>query len=337
MRRSFWSYALRVLATILIFGVLFSQLDNASRLGEIVITMSPWALVAMLAFATADRWLMAYKWAYLLRAKGIYLSSFLAFKVYCFALAVGLFVPTSVGADVIRWYAIKRRGFSGEAIATSILVERAVGLIATILVAGTAILLMVYEGQSIPSFSVPAPAALPGGAIMIGMAVVVGLAWWGLRTRYPNWTRHTAPKIRQAVQAVMAYGTARLVLVRFSLLTLLEQFVPIVMALTLAMFLDLHQHAVYIGIAVPIAYLVSRLPISLGGVGVFEAVFVALTSQAGMPIADSLGIALIMRFAHILAWLPWWWLYTIESGGRKNSPPVEFTEDGTIVGKGSAP
>jgi hypothetical protein len=57
---------------------------------------------------------------------------------------------------------------------------------------------------------------------------------------------------------------------------------------------------------VPLAILVSRLPISLDGIGVYEAIFMAVMTLGGVRPEDSLAVSLASRALQIITWTPWW-------------------------------
>jgi uncharacterized membrane protein YbhN (UPF0104 family) len=74
----------------------------------------------------------------------------------------------------------------------------------------------------------------------------------------------------------------------------------------------------------PISTLISRLPISFDGLGVFEAVFVGLLVLAGIGADAALAIAISGRIIQLFAFLPWWVVYVARSGAVR--PPAASKE-----------
>ena len=78
-------------------------------------------------------------------------------------------------------------------------------------------------------------------------------------------------------------------------------------------------NAIFLFAAVPLAILVSRLPISIDGIGVYEGIFIAIMTLGGVRPDDSLAISLAMRALQIVAWLPWWLAMAVQTHGVR--PP----------------
>ena len=93
---------------------------------------------------------------------------------------------------------------------------------------------------------------------------------------------------------------------------------------TLAMGLGVHVDLLLLLGVLPISTLISRLPISFDGLGVFEAVFIGLLVLAGIDAAAALAIAISGRIIQLFAFLPWWVAYVARSGGVR--PPTAAKE-----------
>ena len=89
-----------------------------------------------------------------------------------------------------------------------------------------------------------------------------------------------------------------------------------------AVALRVEFNPLFIFAAVPLAILVSRLPISLDGIGVYEGIFVAIMALGGVKPADALAVSLAARAFQIIVWLPWWLMLAARIGVR---PPAEVT------------
>jgi uncharacterized membrane protein YbhN (UPF0104 family) len=103
----------------------------------------------------------------------------------------------------------------------------------------------------------------------------------------------------------------------------LEQVFSIVFPWTLARGLGVPVDLLLMLGVLPISTLISRLPISFDGLGVFEAVFVGLLVLAGIDAAAALAIAISGRVIQLFAFLPWWFVHVAQAGLR---PPQASKE-----------
>jgi glycosyltransferase 2 family protein len=121
-------------------------------------------------------------------------------------------------------------------------------------------------------------------------------------------------------EAYASLGTDRRRIAAFSVLTLVEHVLVIVCYALVAVALKVEFNAVFMFAAVPLAILVSRLPISLDGIGVYEGIFVAIMALGGVQPADALAVSLAARALQIVVWLPWWLMLAARTGVR---PPTD--------------
>jgi glycosyltransferase 2 family protein len=87
------------------------------------------------------------------------------------------------------------------------------------------------------------------------------------------------------------------------------------------MALQLKFNAVFVLAAVPLAILISRLPISIDGLGVYEGIFIAIMALGGVRPDDSLALSLAARLFQIVVWLPWWLMLVARIGAVR--PPAD--------------
>ena len=109
----------------------------------------------------------------------------------------------------------------------------------------------------------------------------------------------------------------------FFVLTVTEQLLVAVCYWLVALALQLQFNVVFLLAAVPLAILISRLPISIDGLGVYEGIFIGVMSLGGMRPDDSLALSLAARVFQIVVWLPWWLMLVARTGAL--GPPAEPT------------
>ena len=106
-------------------------------------------MLGLLLLLTVDRFLMAWKWALLLRVVGVHLPLMLVTRFYYQGSLTGLFLPSSIGGDLLRatWVA-QASGVKHGAFA-SLLMEKLIGLVCGVIWAifGAVVLAGLYHGE----------------------------------------------------------------------------------------------------------------------------------------------------------------------------------------------
>jgi uncharacterized protein (TIRG00374 family) len=283
------------------------------------------ALVVMLNMF--DRALMTFKWLWLLRAKGIRLRFLKAMRIYCASMIWGMFLPSTVGADTIRAVSVARTGINTNEVVASIVVERVFGFLSVLFVGLCSLLLLSLSGGLESRFLFLWWAAV----IMIASTLIVlatslnekalHLIHDRLLGRFHN--NRIAGKLRKFHETYLAYRKHAGALVTFSMLTIAEQLVPVAVLWLIALSLGIHLGLLPFLVAVPLSLLIARLPIGIAGLGTFEAAFVFLLSESGLPAADAIAMSFTGRILEIVALLPWWGAQVMSA---RNFRPTSETE-----------
>jgi uncharacterized protein (TIRG00374 family) len=138
---------LRVSLTLLVTGLCLAYLIWKIDLGktlQVIADANPWYLLLALALMLVTVLPMAWRWQLLLRAKGVDDSIRWLTRAYFVAYAAGQILPTSVGGDAVRIYETARRHPGhGDTGAATVLLERAIGGAATLVLAAVGFLLAV--------------------------------------------------------------------------------------------------------------------------------------------------------------------------------------------------
>jgi uncharacterized protein (TIRG00374 family) len=138
---------LRVSLTLLVTGLCLAYLIWKIDLGEtlrVIADADPWYLLLALALMLVTVVPMAWRWQLLLRAKGVEDNIPWLTRAYFVAYAAGQILPTSVGGDAVRIYETARRHpGDGDTGAASVLLERAIGGAATLVLAAVGFVLAV--------------------------------------------------------------------------------------------------------------------------------------------------------------------------------------------------
>lgn len=318
----FW---LKLGLSIALLVVLFTYVVDGREVVRIVRDFHPGYLLLALFVVTIDRLLMAYKWTVLLRAQGYRLPLLQAVTIYCTSMIWGMALPTTVGADAIRAVMTTKRGLGGADVVTSIVIERMVGFVLALALGVICLLILRNIGVLDASFD---------KAFWLGIVMIVGVvgllalsmnetATSAVMVRLPRALRESKvmDHLRRFAAAYRSLGSARGAIARFGGLTVIEQLVSVLFPWTLALGLGVPVDLLVLLGVLPLSTLLSRVPISFDGIGVFEVIFVGLMTLAGVAPEASLAIALSGRVIQLFAFLPWWLVYVLQSGAI--SPPTQ--------------
>jgi len=317
----FW---LRTTLSIVLVVLLFTFVVDAHEVMATLGRFGALYLVLAVVVVTLDRVLMTFKWTLLLRAQGYRLPLFQGVTIYCTSMVWGLALPTTVGADAIRAVMVTKRGFNGTDVVTSIVIERMVGFVLALALGLVSLAILRSLGVLDARFD---RALYAGIALLIGVTVLLVAALDArlvskVVARLPASVRDSKVMyyLERFAVAYRSLGGARSTIAKFSALTVLEQVFSVVFPWVLALGLAVPVGLLLLLGVLPISTLISRLPISFDGLGVFEVVFVGLLVLAGIDASAALAIAISGRVIQLFAFLPWWFVYVAQAGLR---PPKE--------------
>ena len=139
--------SIRVGLTLLVTGLCTAYLIWKIDLGRtlrVIADADPWYLFLALFLMVVTILPMAWRWQLLLRAKGVEDGLPWLTRAYFVSYAAGQILPTSVGGDAVRIYETARRHPGhGDTAAATVLLERAIGGAATLILAAVGFALAV--------------------------------------------------------------------------------------------------------------------------------------------------------------------------------------------------
>ncbi len=295
--------ALRIGASLaLVAGVLWwaDPQEVAARL--VGVSLTGFSIVVLLH--TGDRLLMAYKWRRLLRARDLPIGHGEAIRVYYVSSFAGVFLPMTVGADLVRLGAMRRSEISSSNLVASIAIERALGAVSQ----GLFCLLSLGLIASLRlKLEVPfAGLAALVGAMVVILTLTMPLSFRLAKALDERWSGRPGLLGKLAVLAheYAAWRRHPREIWLFLLLTLLEGFFPILTYVAAAGALGVPTTVVEMTAVVPIVYLIARLPVSLGGLGAEQGGFVVAAALVGIGKDSALAMSFLVWFALLVALLP---------------------------------
>jgi len=301
VKRGFGSVLARVSVSVGLLALLFAFVDR-HRLGRLFADVDPFALGLIVVLVTADRLLMAWKWWLLIRGRAAAVSLWAAVRAYYLASFVGWFLPMTVGADAVRVGALAGEGRTAGLVA-SVVLERAVGALAQAVLAAVSCGALIALGLGTEIG--PAQRWLLGGAVLAAFLVFplsfpVARRATRLLARGEGWRAG----LRRLLDSYASYGSAMGLVVAFFGLTLVEGGFPVVIHYVAGRALGLDPGWTFYIATVPLVFLVARLPVSLGGLGVLELSFVYLAGLLGMGRTEAFSIAVLAEGMVIVSLLP---------------------------------
>lgn len=279
-------------------------------------TANKWLLVIALAVFPANLVIVAARLWFLLRLQGIYLRLWEVVRLTFLGQFFNMVVPGTVGGDVVKaWYVCKHTP-RVAAVLVSMFVDRLMGLVELALMAGGMLALVLLTGQETLE-------RMQASAITVGVVfVIVSVAMAFLLSRRLRQAMHLqkfyqklpiAHHIDAAGKAVRIYrrrlgALGQAVAVTFSAHLL---FVTCFALMGVALHIDVPFYVYYVYI--PLIYIIGAVPITPGGLGVVEKLYVAFfvtAAAAGSTTTASqvVTLAMLARILPVFWGLPGLWV-----------------------------
>jgi glycosyltransferase 2 family protein len=310
-------YLLRLIVSATLLAVLFTFFANAEGVWRALRSLDAGLLLVALGIFTLDRILMAFKWTRLLIARGYRVPIAHATAIYCTAMTVGTVLPSTVGSDVIRGVLTSRYGIASRDVISSIVIERLLGFLTVLALAFAGLfgvrLAGILDARYDEFLVIAACAAAAGAAVVLMLLdrrlVAAVLARLPPRLRAGRFGR----RLRALLEAYRELAGARRTLYGFTVLTLLEQLLTLLLLVVLAAGMSIAISLLMLLAALPLSLLAARLPITLDGIGVYEATFAGLMSLAGLAPEHAVALAIAGRAVQLIGCLPWVLFYMVSS------------------------
>src|SRR3989339_49832 len=256
-------------------------------------------LVMAFSLNIVERLILTYKWNQLIRIRGIDISFFRLFSINLIGGFWGLFLPSSLGTDVVRgYYLVKNNGEKSVSV-SSIFVDRILGLFSLLLCSVVAVII--------------------GGDLISKVDIkfyVLALFAVGIFSFYLFQKEGTARILEKILKKIKHHKLAELFIkLHTSILeykkhpgTLLSSFFLTVLAhathvlifYIVALAFNISVPLIYFFLFIPIITLIIMIPISIGGLGVGEGVFITFFSLVGISMSDCVVMAFTNSIINIL-------------------------------------
>jgi uncharacterized membrane protein YbhN (UPF0104 family) len=269
----------------------------------------------LLLLAAAAYWAVgipaAWRWSLILREMGHPLSFRVTFPTVLIGYFFSLTLPTSVGGDIVRAWRANRAGVPPAATVASVVIDRLTQFAAHLLL----IIIAFVCFDALPDSRVRLAVLLTTTLAIFAMGIAMSID----RLPYlPAWEfvrairRHSADFRRILLEPRCGISVL--------LLGLANQGGVVLVAALVARALSLPVDLLQCLTVVPIALLMTVLPVSIAGWGVREAAFVIGFGFVGLPAPDALALSLLLGLVQTAVRLPGGILWLATGGHHAPSP-----------------
>lgn len=200
-------------------------------------------------------------------------------RMYFVGMFFNLFLPTSVGGDVMRAWQLRAGSERKWPALLSVFVDRASGLFVLLCLG----LVGALASPVVLPHTIRRAVFLTAGCALLGVACV------GIGARFSR----RLPRLKTISAALDLYLSNPWLAVNTTLLSLVIQAANVVVLWVLSAALDLDVPIGYYVVAVPMITLMTVLPISLNGIGVREGGMILFLTPLGVADATAVSLAVL--------------------------------------------
>lgn len=302
------------MAAAALLAVLFRIVDWRASLQTILQIRIPYIGVLLLISFVMNG-VSCLKWQLFLTARGMKTSFIQLFRLYLVGYFFNNFMPGSVGGDVVRGMELGREINSRSNSYGSVFLERLTGFIALV---AAAIAAAAINPTVIRTTALWVVIALLGLVLFGTVAFLVSrrlqdLSVWLLK--YVPW-RSVAEKARRFLDVVFYFRDKPRIMALAMFYSLIFHVMAIVNTYAACVALNIKADILDIAVVIPIALLVSSVPLTVNAIGLLEGAFVYFLGIAGIGAADAFSIALVLRAKNLLMSVLGGLLFAATSRGR---------------------
>lgn len=301
---------------IVVSGVILAGLCYSIDLTEVadVIRDANYAFV-MLAYllVTLNRIVMAYKWNLLLRGMRIFVPHWTVIKRYYISTFFGLFLPPTVGADVLRAILINDGKNQLADIASSIVLERAIGFAVIFACGGLGGLLLLgheayFAMSGILEFIVFS---------LVASFICIATLYLTMHDKFNSFINRLFNKgkrktflnkslgaIEKTYNSYLLYSHQKKLMWTFTFWTFVETLLVVLWTYVLSLAFSVAIPFILFLSIVPIVTILIRLPFSIAGFGVHEGSYAYFLGYFGFSWSLGLSLGILDHFIIILGILP---------------------------------
>ena len=283
-----------------------------------------WEMFAvLLLLVLGERLLSTWKWQVLLIAHGSDLTLWQLFRIQMTSGCFGLFLPSSVGVDVLRMVAISKCSTRPVQAVAASAADRAISVFIHLFLG--AVVALVAAGEYLPwPMAVVFPILFLGvtGVVLI-LALPILNKWAAPLLRRTVGERITG-KLKEFYTSLLVYQNHKRALITnvaiFGLMIVLR----IIIVYTQAVALGISVDPLLLAMVLPLVWVALMLPISIGGLGLQEGAYFFFLRGIGVGGPAALAISILEHVIVRVASLPGLYFY-LRGGlvGGKVGRPIQ--------------
>ena len=282
--------------TALIVVVVLRKVPLA-ELGARMARLRTFDLLLLAVISAAQITIGVLRWWRLLRRVDERVSFGALYGDVLVGLTYNMFLPTTVGGDVVRALRCRRRVEHGHHAWSTSLFERIAGLLAMAVSGTIGATVGLGEARHVPFgvrvLAVAMTAVLLGAFFGMAAPLRAIVRVFERRLTAPDGAARSIASLDDVrgiigdLEGPLAHGGARVEAIGWSLL---YQAIGVLFVIVGARGLGDPGHALAIVVGVPIVHVLSMMPITIGGLGLREGLFVAVLGALGMQRDVALGL-----------------------------------------------
>lgn len=317
-----------VFKTVISVGLLalvFSRVDISQAWKQFQFLSLPFVFLALIYY-TGCQLLSCLRWQIVLRSSGYSIPISSLLSSYFAGMFLNIFLPGSFGGDVYRVYRVTRETKDSEAALVSVFLERFTGLVAlsALAVMGLPPAIKVVGRWDIMLLFFGSVGALVGGVLLIVSPQLLMLVEPWLQKLGLNSLTTRFAKIQILLRQFAQHRKALALSISLSLLLMLAiVYYHYLVAQQLKIPISYLELLVFI----PIVAVITLLPISLGGLGVKEGLWVYLFNRIGLTVEQALLLSVTITILGWLLALPGGIVLLLDSVGLQHIKQVDKSQN----------
>lgn len=294
--------AIKITITVILFYWILSQIEVEPLVANIRNTNINYLLVAIFLHALAFV-LFSVRWWFLYHIQDAELRYKKTIGSYYLGLFFNNFLPTGVGGDVVRIIRLRNAGFNTHILVSSSLLDRILGLVSILLMGLVAII-----------FTRSLDLSIDIKIILCLIAIGVASGLWFLFSDYMSRLSDILHKkfenvklirfVYTVVSTLHEYRKMRTQILFAVCISFIAQYLIILCYLMIGLSLNIELPISIYFTIIPIVFVATALPISIGGLGVRESTLITLFLFFQVDKQAAIALSLIYFGSIVLLTLP---------------------------------
>ena len=291
----FW--ILKLCISIGILWYVFSRPDiSLHKIVEYIKNLEPSRFLMAVGLYIIVVFIACLRWQKLLKGQGIHLRFFKTLELNFIGLFFNTFMPSMTGGDVVKAYYVSKHTDQRLEAATTVLIDRVVGMLALLSIGAVASLYAISEPQ------IRMPAAII--VVVFLIITILGIVFLNKRlmkifsfnVKGERWQK-VVVSLKRVYSAFYIYRSKKVLLVEVFLMSIVIQLMSILINYQIALGLGLNVSMKYFFLFIPIISVISAIPITFAGWGVGESMykyfFGLVTEACSLAVTMSIIVRLI--------------------------------------------